>query len=205
MNRCFKFKYVGQISFAICWDDAEGHFGTNLVFASHESVSRILSKNTNILEHCMQFSTGMIRIQTVSDWNLIQMRMIQAVTSDISAPLPGTGLPFRRALTNTVTESANAHRQSRNTFLCPTTANSIRSISQGPAEKKKTVFSWAHLNITLHHSWYHTTVPLASANQLTSLGPCASLICWQPHSCRHGRGPPLWKIVGVEGHIRAWP
>lgn len=89
-------------------------------------------------------------------------------------------------------------------------AITIRSISQGPAEKKKTVvreapFSWAHLNITLHHSWYHTTAPLASANQLTSLGPCVSLIGWQPHSCRHGRGPPLRRIVGVEGRIRAWP
>ncbi len=136
---CFRLKYVGQISTAICWDDTEGHFRTNPVFASHESVSRILSKNTHILEHCVQFSTGMIRIQTVSAWNLIQMRMIQAVTSDISAPLPVTGLPFRRALTNTVTESANAHTSfgSRNTFLSLTMANTIQSISQGPAEKKK--------------------------------------------------------------------
>ncbi len=101
---------MGQISIAICWDGAEGHFRTHPVFASHESVSGIFSENTHILEHSVHLSAGMIRIQTVSAWNPIQMRMIQAVTSDISAPLPVTGLSFRRTHTHTHTHThARAH------------------------------------------------------------------------------------------------
>lgn len=160
---CFKSKYVGQICIAICWDDAEGHFRTNDVCFTWVCLQDIKQKHKHTRAMSAIFNWN--DPYSVSAWNFIQMRVIQPVTSGISALLPVTGLPFRTALTYTITESANTHTctsfGSCNTFLSLTMANTIWSISQGLTKKKKkkkkscvvvreAPFSWAHLNITLH-------------------------------------------------------